>query len=126
MRLPLYRKMTLNALRSNMADRMELLLFLFGQLMSLLIQVYIWYALYGQNVQMSLNVGSVSIREMITYVIISNIPDSFRSISKAKQSRVWVCLLCGFCRLYAVSYCEFSGHLANARPLQQYPWLEHV
>jgi ABC-2 type transport system permease protein len=71
MRLPLYREMTLSSLRSNLTYRLEVLLYLFGQLLGIFVQVYIWYALYGNEQEISSSVGNISISEMITYVLIS-------------------------------------------------------
>ncbi|WP_139992312.1 ABC transporter permease [Paenibacillus paridis] len=77
MRVALYREMTLNAFRSLLAFRAEVLLFLFGQLFRIFVQVYIWYALFGDSGQLASKAGAVTIQEMITYVVISSVISVF-------------------------------------------------
>ncbi|RXZ81039.1 hypothetical protein EBB07_16550 [Paenibacillaceae bacterium] len=72
MRIALYREVTLNAFRSLLAFRAEVLLFLFGQLFKILVQVYIWYALFGDSNLLTSQAGTVTIQEMITYVVVSS------------------------------------------------------
>jgi ABC-2 type transport system permease protein len=68
----LYHELILNAFRTNMAYKTEVAMFLFGQIINIFVQVYIWYAIYGTQQQLDSNIGHVSISEMITYVVISN------------------------------------------------------
>jgi ABC-2 type transport system permease protein len=68
----LYRELSFNAFRANMAYKTEVGMFLFGQIINIFVQVYIWYAIYGSHQQLQSNIGSVYISEMITYVVISN------------------------------------------------------
>jgi ABC-2 type transport system permease protein len=68
----LYRELTMNAFRANMAYKTEVGMFLFGQIINIFVQVYIWYVIYGIQQQLDSNVSQVSISEMITYVVISN------------------------------------------------------
>lgn len=77
MRIALYREMTLNAFRSLLAFRAEVLLFLFGQLFKISVQVYIWYALFGDSGHLTSQAGTVTIQEMITYVVISSVISVF-------------------------------------------------
>ncbi|MFF2015821.1 ABC transporter permease [Paenibacillus sp. NPDC058177] len=77
MRIALYREMTLNAFRSLLAFRAEVLLYLFGQLFKVLVQIYIWYALFGDNNLLSSQAGTVSLQEMITYVVVSSVISVF-------------------------------------------------
>ncbi|MFF2093158.1 ABC transporter permease [Paenibacillus sp. NPDC058174] len=77
MRIALYREMTMNAFRTHLAFRAEVLLFLFGQLFKIFVQVYIWHALFGDSGQLASQAGSISIQEMITYVVISSVISVF-------------------------------------------------
>jgi ABC-2 type transport system permease protein len=77
MRIALYREMTLNAFRSLLAFRAEVLLFLFGQLLKIFVQVYIWHALFSDSNHLTSQAGTISIQEMITYVVISSVISVF-------------------------------------------------
>ncbi|MFF2480331.1 ABC transporter permease [Paenibacillus sp. NPDC058071] len=77
MRIALYREMTMNAFRSLLAFRAEVLLFLFGQLFKIFVQVYIWHALFDGTGHLNSKAGAISIQEMITYVVISSIISVF-------------------------------------------------
>jgi len=71
MRLALYREMTLNSLRTSLAFRAEVLLFLFGQLLRLFVQVYIWRALFANSTELSSQAGTITLTEMIAYSVVS-------------------------------------------------------
>ncbi|MBP3963941.1 ABC transporter permease [Paenibacillus lignilyticus] len=86
MRLALYREMTLNSLRQNMAYRMEVFMFLFGQLIKVFVQVYIWYAVFAGQAKVDSGAGSISVKEMVTYVVIS----SFISVFATNNVIFWV------------------------------------
>lgn len=67
----LYVELIKNAFHANIAYRMEVFVYLFGQVINLFIQVYIWKTLYGGSSRLATGVGNVTLEEMITYVVIS-------------------------------------------------------
>ncbi|GFN30060.1 ABC transporter permease [Paenibacillus xylaniclasticus] len=67
----IYFQIIINSFRSSLAYRSEVLLFLFGQLITVFIEIYIWYAIYGDRSAVDSTVGAIQINEMVSYVLLS-------------------------------------------------------
>ena len=61
-----------NAFQANLAYRMNVVLGLIIQLIVFFVQIYLWRALYEGIGRATTKMGVISLRDMITYTIISN------------------------------------------------------
>lgn len=100
MKLQLYWEFVKIAFRSRLAYRSEVAVLFVGRVLALFVQVAIWKALLGVEGRVDSTIGSITLREMVTYVIIS------RSIS------VFVSLFAGYSPLWRIGEKIRSGEIA--------------
>lgn len=60
-----------NAYQQNMAYKSNVIMYIISQIITLFIEVSVWFALYGENENTNSNIGTISIHEMINYVVLS-------------------------------------------------------
>jgi len=70
-RVRIYIEYAKNAFKERFAFRTNYLFRIGGRLLFLFAQVYIWRALMGANGQVSTSVGTVTLQDMVTYIIVS-------------------------------------------------------
>lgn len=100
MKLLLYWEFVKIAFRSRLAYRSEVAVLFVGRVLALFVQVAIWKALLGVEGRTDSSIGSITLREMVTYVIIS------RSIS------VFVSLFAGYSPLWRIGEKIRTGEIA--------------
>ncbi|MEO1365768.1 MAG: ABC-2 family transporter protein [Acidobacteriota bacterium] len=100
MKLALYWEIVKIAFRSRLAYRSEAVVLFVGRVLALFVQVAIWKALLGVGGSASSSVGSITLREMVTYVIVS------RTLS------VFVSLFAGYSPLWRIGEKIRSGEIA--------------
>jgi ABC-2 type transport system permease protein len=72
MRGRLYLELMKTSFQASLAYRMEVFLHLFRSTITLFIQASIWIAIYIGNGAMASSAGSISLREMMTYAVLSS------------------------------------------------------
>jgi len=100
LKLLLYWEFAKIAFRSRLAYRSEVGVIFVGRVLALFVQVAIWRALLGVKGQAESSIGSVTLREMVTYVIVS------RCIS------VFVSLFAGYSPLWRIGEKIRTGEIA--------------
>lgn len=100
MKLQLYWEFVKIAFRSRLAYRSEVGVLFVGRVLALFVQVAIWKALLGVEGRAESSIGAITLREMVTYVIVS------RTIS------VFVSLFAGYSPLWRIGEKIRTGEIA--------------
>lgn len=98
--MKLYWEFVKIAFRSRLAYRSEVGVLFVGRILALFVQVAIWKALLGVEGRAESSIGSITLREMVTYVIIS------RTIA------VFVSLFAGYSPLWRIGEKIQNGEIA--------------
>lgn len=69
--MKLYLRLIGNSYQQNMAYKSNVIMGMVGKIISMFIQISVWFALYGGSALVNSNKGAITIHEMITYVLVS-------------------------------------------------------